>query len=307
MSLEKETAADLKARLADRRQQRESAEEAAKKKKKVEAKSTAITVGSLSLAAVLGATSLFVASAADSESAAHDEAVLEATDPIADVQQRLNQAEDGEAMLPDGTRANRWIEQAEEAAESVAEVQNTYLDETGPLFVEGVPRYSEDMPVHLAPEERESDEDTAEEWRLSDEERLEIAQQNREQALAGLSRRLSPYFDSDSRASDEFNPVTRWHDHIESIDDVDGEISLANYSWVYDQEYFYDQHGYVKVVWCLVQDETGEQVGMVIGEFNPQSRVIQNLRLVEAVDHAQVEYEGDEEGGGDGSAEEDED
>lgn len=268
--------AELREKFGSQRRQAQREAEAKRAAQRRKQREMVITGAVWACAAVLLIGALLAQVVVSTTQSEHQEALEERAVAVTQAQSRLESAEDGEAFLPDDVRAGRWLNQADDAGERIAEIQNVYLQHTGPLSIENVEVYDEDAPAHL--DEERLDEEG---WRLSEDERFEIAEQRRSQAVSGLLRQLQPYFDAESRTEedDRFNAVTRWDESVGTVDDQGDEVSLAHYEWTYHDAIIYSQDGRVESVWLLHDTESGELVAWVLGEFNPQSRVMQNLSI----------------------------
>lgn len=151
----------------------------------------------LTLLLVVIGVMMFVSSAARSASYAAE--LRDASEPAFQAQKSLDDALDQEAALPDSREGKRWLEQAENDVQAVAQLQNTFLLETGPLDFAQVPQMNPKGNL-----------------RLSDDERMEIAEANRLTARGDSQRALVPRFGSEFGETD-FNPVSDWSEQISEL------------------------------------------------------------------------------------------
>lgn len=217
--------------------------------------------------AVMAVAALIIFSYSSSVSTAHEEALYEQAQPVGDAQSRIDHAQDGEAFLPDDTQAQQRLGQADEIGHNVEQLQNLYLEHAGPLVWQDIPEIDEEMRQTMhRPEPR------------TREEREEVAQQDRDEDLRGVQRRLHTAFDHDSRDAEGFTAAGRWDEQTPAVDDEDGTVSLMSYSWDYQDAQLYNQRGEIEAVW-LLRDSEGETLAWVKGLFNPQSRLFEDLSL----------------------------
>lgn len=151
----------------------------------------------LTLVLVVLSAMMLISSAARSASDAAE--LRDASEPAFQAQKSLDDAQDQEAALPDPREGKRWLEQAEDDVQAVAQLQNTFLVETGPLDFSQVPQ--------MNPKGNS---------RLSDDERIEIAEANRLAARGDSQRALVPRFGSEFGDTD-FNPVADWSEQIPEL------------------------------------------------------------------------------------------
>ncbi len=221
-------------------------------------------LGALVLMAMAGATS-----------ARHQAELEEQAQDGFDAQDRIAAAEQGVEGVPSSDEAQRWLLQATTAGESVAEAQNTYLEHSGPLNVDDLPAqtpglgeqdecspYLDDPP----PSRRE----------YTEEEHTTCAEGLRESAVGGLERRLTPHFAAGARDPDGFDAVSQWHSWIPTLDD---DSSLAGYTWTTHQAQVFEEDTAIRMVWTLVEDETGQTVAWLRGQYDPVVKKFEDLVL----------------------------
>lgn len=290
MAEKKSGLSGLQRRFAEAKVKREAEQDEEQQQRRARARQLGITAGCLGAGVALFIGSTVISTMASAESDRHE---AELFDPeqgraveITDAQDRIYAAEDSEALLPDEADVERWLSRADEAGESIAEMQNTFLDQTGPLTVEDGPLYDEEeLPSRLDPDDPDDEEDL-EEYLYSDEERLELAEDERESTVNMLPRHLSPYIATGSRDHQGFDAGSRWDLLIETISDYDDEVSLEDYQWVYDEAVIYSPSGAVPISWRLV-DGDENVVAVMVAQFSPQPQVMQDFELHVVADYDQ--------------------
>lgn len=199
--------------------------------------------------------------------AEHQDQLQQRGAPAAEAQTRIDAAATAEAGLLDETRALRAVSQAQQSGENIADMQNISLTHTGPVDWESVPEIDEEMKaLQRDPDPRTRDE------------RYQIAQDEREEALANIDRRLDTGFDADSRNDEGFNAASRWDEAVPGLNDRGVKESLAEYTWNFSSNPIPTKYGEVEGVWIL-SDPSGELVAWVRGVFNPQSSIFEDLAL----------------------------
>lgn len=159
-------------------------------------------------------------------------------------QSRLDKATYAKEDLPEKSDARRSIGRAEEAAASVAEHQNSYLDNTGPLSLEGIPTTDKDDPdkepgtrVHT----------------YTEKERQQLAQERRDAQVAEAKRSLTPYFDASSRDDTGADATEPWHRQVTTLQTRGDTVSLATYQWSTPAIQAFSPDGSVEVLWLLTE------------------------------------------------------
>lgn len=159
-------------------------------------------------------------------------------------QARLDKATYAKEDLPEESDARRSIGRAEEAAASVAGYQNTYLDNTGPLSLEGIPTTDKDDP-NKEPGTRVRT--------YTEKERQKLAQDRRNAQVAEAKRSLTPYFDASSRDATGVDATEPWHRQVTTMQTEGDTVSLAEYEWSTPAVQAFSPDGSVEVLWLLTK------------------------------------------------------
>ncbi|MDE3723960.1 hypothetical protein PWG71_21430 [Nocardiopsis sp. N85] len=245
---------------------------------------------SATVLAALGA--LVLMAAAGAISAQHRAGLQEQAQDGFDAQDRITAARQDVGGLPDRAEAQRWLLQATTAGESVAAAQNTYLEHSGPINVDDLPArtpglgerdectpYVGDPPI------------TTREY--TEEEHTTCAEGLRESAVGGLERKLTPHFAAGARDSEGFSAVSPWHLSVATFDE---DASLAGYTWTAHRARVFEEDTAIRMVWILVEDETGRTAAWLRGEYDPVVKKFDDLVLgtVAGVEDDEDDEDGDE-------------
>lgn len=258
-------------------------------------------------AMLVGGLVLFSLSSA--ERSEHQAVLDQRMEPIAQAQDRIYVADETQGLLPDTAQAERWLSQADGAARSMTSAQNTYLQETGPVDPTRASVFEDSIPGHI---EADPDHPDREDYRRTDDQRMRLAEDDRDNELSGLSRLLASHIDErllhDSQWVNEFDPTQRWHNAVTTVDDEDGAVSMQSYQWRMETPELYRPDGSIPVVWRLVYhpgatpaesqeseavdedtapEQPAEVVAVMSAEYNPQSRVIEQFELHNVAGHEQ--------------------
>lgn len=221
----------------------------------------------------LSALTLLVAAGAIS--AQHQARLEEQARPGFEAQDRAAAARQSMGELPDRNEAEHRLNQATTVAERVAEAQNTYLEHSGPLPLDELPEETPDAGERdecvSYLEERPT---TPREY--TDEELTACAEGIREEAIGGLERRLAPHFSAETRDTDGFDPVGRWHDLVPALEEDD---SSGGRTWTTHKAFLFEDDSSIPMVWTLTDDETGAMVAWVRGSFDPVAKKFDRMVL----------------------------
>lgn len=263
-------------------------------------KAVLIRVGYWSATVLTALGALVLMAMAGAVSAQHEAELEEQAQDGFDAQDRIAAAQQGVEGVPGSDEAQRWLLQATTAGENVAAAQNTYLEHSGPIDVDDLPArtpglgerdecspYLDDPP----PSSRD----------YTEEERTACAEGLRESAVGGLERKLTPHFAAGARDSDGFNAVSRWHSWIPTLDD---DSSLAGYTWTTHEAQVFEEDTAIRMVWTLVEDETGRTVAWLRGQYDPEVNKFEDLVLGTVADGGGDGTDGPAGDGGEDSAEE---
>lgn len=221
---------------------------------------------------------------AGSMSSYHEQELVEQYQGVTDQETRARAATQAERELPEGQQGSRNLDAALGSAKAISEIQNTYLSETGPVSLDGIPKAEEQTG-------REPDDD---EYICSEpepgkraktytkEERLDCAERRRADTLSGQGRKLETYFAQSALDQTGFTAATPWHESVSTLPDGE-ETSLADYSWKPSSEAVFDEHGNISLTWTLV-DDTGTTAALLTGTYDPVSKKFGSLALTTAAE-----------------------
>ncbi|MFE1170361.1 hypothetical protein [Nocardiopsis sp. NPDC058789] len=217
------------------------------------------------LGVVGGLTLLVVAAAINSH---HQSQLADQAQDGFDAQRNISVAEQGLEDLPSEEEAGRWLSQATSVGATVAEVQNTYLEQAGPLSLDGLPERTPGLG------ERDEcvtylDERPTSPREYSNEELTTCAQALREAEIGGLDRHLTPHFAAHVRDDDGFNAVAQWHSGVAALDELEEGAFAADYSWTVHEAKVFERDGSIPMVWTLTHEETGQLVAWMHGTYDP--------------------------------------
>lgn len=185
-----------------------------------------------------------------------------------DAQRNISVAEQGLEDLPSEEEAGRWLRQATSVGETVAEVQNTYLEQAGPLSLDGLPERTPGLG------ERDEcvtylDERPTSPREYTNEELTTCAQALRESEIGGLDRHLTPHFAAHVRDDDGLNAVSQWHSEVAALDELEEGAFAADYTWTSHEAKVFERDGSIPMVWTLAHEETGQMVAWMHGTYDP--------------------------------------
>lgn len=181
-----------------------------------------------------------------------------------DAQQDITAAQQDLEDLPAQNEAKRWLHQATTVGENIAEAQNTYLENSGPLLLDDLPTRTPGLGER---DECSSylDEVPTDTREYTDKELTTCAKGLREEATDGLERRLIPHFTTRVLDTDGFDAVSQWHSRIPTLE---SDTSLADHTWTAHEALLFTQDLSIPLVWTLT-DETGQMVAWVHGTYDP--------------------------------------
>lgn len=233
-------------------------------------------------AGVLTLVALVLFAMAGSISTYHTDEMVKRYTGVTDQEDRLRAASQAERDLPEGQEGSRNLDAALGSAKTVADIQNVYLTETGPVSLDGIPKAE----VQTG---REPDDD---EYICSEpapgkraktytqEERVECAERRRADNLSGQGRKLEAYFAQSALDQTGFTASTPWHESVSTLPD-DEKNSLAGYSWKPSSEAVFDENGVIDVTWTLVDDK-GAIVAFVTSTYDPVSKKFGSMEFTTA-------------------------
>jgi len=205
---------------------------------------------------------------------------------VTDEEDRARQAQQFERDLPRKQEGSRLLDAATSSAKAVADIQNTYLDETGPVSLKGIPK-KESQGSETVHEENDDGEYVCSEpepgkraKKYTKKERVECAEQRRADNLSGLGRKLEPYFMASARDEDGFNAATPWFESVDSLPDAE-KSSLADRTWTSNSDAVFTEEGFVTITWSLRDDDDSE-LARITGVYDPVTKKFGSMSLSEA-------------------------
>ncbi|MEU3016593.1 hypothetical protein ABZ635_04250 [Nocardiopsis sp. NPDC007018] len=216
-----------------------------------------------------------------------------------EAQRNTTAAQQGLEDLPTRVEAERWLEQATTVSSGIAETQNTFLEHSGPLSLDGLPTETpgrgdtDDCVSYL-------DERPDEPREYTNAELTTCAQGLRQEAVRGLDRQLIPHFAPQVRDDNGFNAVSQWHAEVPALDELDEGSSMSDFSWSVHEARVFERDGLIPVVWTLTDEDTGQMVAWLHGTYDPVVKKFERMVLgtVTPGDAEEgTETAGDDEGG----------
>lgn len=230
----------------------------------------------------LGALVLFAM--AGSISSYHTNEMVEQYTSVTDQENRLRAASQAERELPEGQQGSRNLDAALGSAKTVSDIQNTYLIETGPVSLEGIPKA--EVQTGREPDEDEyicSEPEPGKRAKTyTKEERLDCAERRRADTLSGQGRKLETYFAQSALDQTGFTAAMPWHESVSTLPDGE-ETSLADYSWKPSSEAVFDEYGNISLTWTLVDDQ-GATTALLTGTYDSVSKKFGSLALTTAAE-----------------------
>lgn len=229
-----------------------------------EPKRRLVTVGGVlrwTGATVLLVTALGLFGAAGTITSIHEADLAERGAGVAVAQERITNAEKAEAALPVLAAAVRSLVRAGEDVKSVAAVQNTYLANSGPISLEGIP-----LDVMLPDGKIQV---------YTEEERTAMAQKIRDDAIKGLDRTLTQFFSATATDGSGMNAASDWSPEVEGLLDRD---DVSGYRWVPLEVTGFDSSLKAVTGW-LLKDADGALAGWATASYSFKDNRFSDLRI----------------------------
>lgn len=196
---------------------------------------------------------------------AKDAAVSEGLTGLSEAKDRIVRADKLKAELPDAKEAARLFSRMASDVETIASVQNLYVQEAGALSLDGIPVDRQEPNGDIVA--------------YTQEERTAMAQDRRDQKLADLDRSLKTFFDRSSVDDDGVNAAADWTGLVEGLsarEDVGSSVWTASLPSSFDDE------RRAHVVWT-VTSAGGDVLGWATAEYRVSDGRFSDLRVMSAI------------------------
>lgn len=165
--------------------------------------------------------------------------------------------------LPNHRQAERLMDRAQEAGGEIATVQNTYLEQTGPVLAESAPEIDprtagQAQPHVYTPEERQA-----------------AAERLRVEAISSAQRAMRAQLDPVLTDGVDLDASGPWY---EAAGLGTGTVALRGFVWSVSEVHDLDKAGMIDLVWTL-RDEAGTDLAWVMGQFSNTKQMVTSLEM----------------------------
>lgn len=226
---------------------------------------TAGSVVRWTVTGLLLASSVVVVGFAGGAQTERDAAVSQGLEGLAEARAASAEAERLQSALPDAKKASRLLSRMATETGTITEVQNTYVQEAGPLSLEGIPVDRQEPTGAIVV--------------YTEEERTAMAQERRDERLLDLDRSLRTLFARASTDDDGINAATDWTGLVEGLSGTEGVGSAV---WTATIPSSFDDEQTATVVWTL-RSADGTVLAWATADYRFADGRFGDLRVMSAI------------------------